>query len=277
MKHSSYYKGVALDALKGKWPMAVLTGFLASLLGGGILSSSSGGSGSSSNSSSNSYLENFYYELQTSEIWNLLHAAIVVTAIILVIWGIVQIIIGGAASLGYAKFNLNLIDYKNADISDLFSQFHRLWDGFCMNFLVGLYIFLWSLLLIIPGIIKTYSYAMTPYIMAENPEMTVSEAIKESMRIMDGQKMSLFFLNLSFIGWDMLISAPSIFGLSFVTARMVNGGSLSNILFFIPCALITFTGFLFLHPYIAATNAAFYRDISAPKATYEPTEQTVEF
>ena len=54
--------------------------------------------------------------------------------------------------------NLNLVDNKDAVFSDLFSQFDRLGAGFCMNFLTGLYIVLWTLLFIIPGIIKSFSY-----------------------------------------------------------------------------------------------------------------------
>ncbi|MBR4954890.1 MAG: DUF975 family protein, partial [Clostridia bacterium] len=117
---------------------------------------------------------------------------LIAAVVILVIWVIITIIIGGAAKLGYAIFNLKLVDNKEVAVSDLFSQFHRLGDGFCMNFLVGLFTFLWSLLLVIPGIIKQYSYAMTPYILAENPGMTATEAITESRRVMDGNKWRLF-------------------------------------------------------------------------------------
>lgn len=70
------------------------------------------------------------------------------------LWAILQLIVGGAVQLGYAHFNLNLVDGNDAAISDLFSQKDRLWDGFCMKFLQGLYIALWSLLLVIPGIVK---------------------------------------------------------------------------------------------------------------------------
>ena len=94
------------------------------------------------------------------------------------LWAILQLIVGGAVRLGYARFNLNLVDGKDAAVSDLFSQKDRLWDGFCMKFLQGLYIVLWSLLLVIPGIVKIYSYAMTPYIMAEHPLLTANEAMR---------------------------------------------------------------------------------------------------
>ena len=63
-------------------------------------------------------------------------------------------------------------------------------------------------LLVIPGIVKTYSYAMTPYIMSEHPSLTANEAITESRRIMDGNKWRLFCLDFSFIGWELLCSLP---------------------------------------------------------------------
>lgn len=70
--------------------------------------------------------------------------------------------------------------------------------------LVGIYTFLWSLLFVIPGIIKGYSYALTPYILAQFPNLTATEAIDLSRRIMDGRKMELFIVDLSFVGWYLL-------------------------------------------------------------------------
>ena len=71
-------------------------------------------------------------------------------------------------------------------------------------FLSGLFIFLWSLLLIIPGIVKAYQYAMVPYIMAENPDMEWRRALALSRRMTDGCKFDIFVLHLSFIGWSLL-------------------------------------------------------------------------
>lgn len=67
-----------------------------------------------------------------------------------------------------------------------------------------IYTFLWTLLLIIPGIIKSYSYAMTPFLMKDNEELSNNAAIEESMRMMQGHKMDLFILDLTFIGWYIL-------------------------------------------------------------------------
>ena len=73
-------------------------------------------------------------------------------------------------------------------------------------FMRDLYIFLWSLLFVVPGIIKTYEYRMVDYILSENPEMNYSEALALSSKMMKGNKWKAFVLDLSFIGWDILSS-----------------------------------------------------------------------
>ena len=70
--------------------------------------------------------------------------------------------------------------------------------------LMSIYIFLWCLLLFIPGIIKAYSYCFAPYISMDNDELTAEECINESMKLTNGYKMKLFLLDLSFIGWYLL-------------------------------------------------------------------------
>lgn len=71
-------------------------------------------------------------------------------------------------------------------------------------FFRGLYTFLWSLLFIIPGIIKGYEYRMIPYLLAENPEMDMEEAFSLTRQMMTGDKANTFVLDLSFIGWNLL-------------------------------------------------------------------------
>ena len=169
MKISADYRMLALDALRGKWKTAVLTGIAASALGATIVSSSN------SVVSNSNQAKDIHFNLFAQPNGGRLLAVLLVG---IGLWAILQLIVGGAVQLGYAHFNLNLVDGKDAAISDLFSQKDRLWDGFCMKFLQGLYIALWSLLLVIPGIVKTYSYAMTPYIMSEHPSLTANEAIQ---------------------------------------------------------------------------------------------------
>ena len=91
--------------------------------------------------------------------------------------------------------------------------FAKLFYGFsCGNymnvvkvmFMQKIFIFLWSLLLIIPGIIKAYEYAMVPYIVAEDPNIGYKEALERSKDMMNGHKFELWVLQLSFIGWMLL-------------------------------------------------------------------------
>ena len=98
-------------------------------------------------------------------------------------------------------------------------------------FLIGFFTSLWSLLLIVPGIVKFYAYAMTPYILIDNPELSANQAINLSKKMMKGHKFDLFFLQLSFVGWIFL----SIFTLGI--------------------------GLLWVMPYMMASQAAFYQDL----------------
>lgn len=257
MKYAADFRADAREALRGRWPIAILTGFVASLIGAHI-ATSGGGSSNSNNDSTRAVVRDF----QATEFWLQYRTLIIAAFVLLVIWLIVTIVIGGAGKLGYATFNLKLVDNKDVALADLFSQFHRLGDGFCMNFLMGLYTLLWTLLFIIPGLIKTYSYAMTPYILAENPGMTATDAITESRRIMDGNKWRLFCLGFSFIGWGLLCAAPTLIALFIVSRIAIETQSLAALLWIIPASIPSFIGSLFLTPYQEAAWAAFYRDVS---------------
>lgn len=253
MKVSADYRMLALDALRGKWKTAVLTGIAASALGATIVS------GTSSVTSNSNQYDGIDFEMFSQPNGGHL-LAVLLTGIVL--WGIFTLIVGGAVRLGYARFNLNLADGKDTTFSDLFSQKDRLWDGFCMKFLQGLYIALWSLLLVIPGIVKTYSYAMTPYIMAEHPSLTANEAITESRRIMDGNKWRLFCLDFSFIGWELLCALPMYAGY-FLFLNNFSGSEAMAISIVLLLAIPLSIGFFFVRPYEEAAWATFYRDITA--------------
>jgi len=148
---------------------------------------------------------------------------------------LLHFILGGVIQLGYSKFLLAQHDGRDYQVKDLFSQFDRFGVGFLQRFLRSLFTALWSLLLIIPGIIKNLSYAMTPYILDDHPELTAREAIKLSQELMDGYKGELFILGLTFIGWDLL-------------------------------NLLTLSiGSFWLSPYKEATYAAFYRELLAQR------------
>lgn len=152
---------------------------------------------------------------------------------------LVRLILGGVVQLGYSKFLLSQQDGKEYCVKDLFSQFDRFSVGFLQAFLRGLYALLWGLLLIIPGIIKQYSYSMTPFILADHPELTAKDAIYRSMELMKGHKGELFTLGLTFIGWELLN------------------------------CLTLGIGSFWLNPYKNAAYAVFYRElVSASRETY---------
>lgn len=236
------FRQKAREALNGHWGVAVGTGLVASLLGASTaLGGSGGGSGSSTASSSESEeyqsMGEAFSDFASQNAGLVVGISIFVLLIVLLalILVLIHVVIGGAVTLGYVRFNLNLVDGNNPRFADLFSQFNRLGQGFLMQLLRGIYIFLWTLLLIIPGIIATYRYAMTPYILHDNPDMSAADAITESKKLMDGNKWRLFCLNFSFIGWDIL------------------------------CLFTLGIGYLWLAPYREAAYAAFYKEIQYGK------------
>lgn len=143
--------------------------------------------------------------------------------------GLGVFILTGVLQFGLYNVYLGITRFRTSKIENLFIGFTNYFSNTCIaGILVSVFTFLWSLLFIVPGIVKSLSYSMTFYILNDNPEMSPQDAIKESERIMNGHKMDLFILQLSFIGWALL--APFTFG------------------------LIT----LYLTPYMHATTANFY-------------------
>lgn len=213
---ASEIRRIAREKLRGNWGLSILVAFIAVLLGGMI---------AGSDFSINIDSEDMHY--LPSGITELLKVYLSIAGGL----GIIQFILGGVIEVGYARFLLKQHDNTNPELNDLFSMLNWFGRCFLQSFLRGLYVFLWSLLFIIPGIIAGYKYAMTPFIMAENPYLSASEAIEESKNIMDGHKADLFWLGLTFIGWSLL------------------------------CTLTLGIGYIFLNPYMAASYAVFYRSI----------------
>lgn len=139
---------------------------------------------------------------------------------------IAAVIITPAFSLSVVRVYLSLLGGAKPKASDAFSGFDDFWSAFKVTFLVGLFTFLWSLLFVIPGIVKTYAYSMSMYILAENKGKPALECINESKAMTNGHKMDLFVLNLSFIGWAMLVGLTfgiaGIWVLPYMNATMAN-------------------------------------------------------
>lgn len=117
---------------------------------------------------------------------------------------IVSILISGLLTMGYNNFFLKISRDEDVEISELWSKTHMFIPFIVVSILVTVFTTLWTLLLIIPGIIAAFSYSFVYYVMLDNEEMSAMEVIKESKRILKGHKFDLFVLQLSFIGWSIL-------------------------------------------------------------------------
>ncbi len=227
MKYASDFRQIARESLVGKWTVAVFAGIISALLGAG-----------EENMVNVSFrdgefvdLSVFGQEILSAGVVQQLFMGMTFFALGLVV---LSLIVGSVVEVGYARFNLELVDrQKVPELRTLFDYFSHWGTAVVARLLRSLYVLLWSLLLFFPGIIASYSYAMTSFILAEHPEMSASEAIRRSKEMMEGNRFRLFCLQLSFIGWSLL------------------------------CLFTLGIGSLWLRPYMQAATAAFYRDVSA--------------
>lgn len=170
MKENSQIRAEAREALKGNWSVAALFMFVYSLIACGIACA-------------------FVLPFGDKPIGNVSS------------W--VGALLLSPLGWGCVVAYLRLFRREELQMGWMFEGYSqgRIWTT---TILQMIYTYLWTLLLIIPGVIKSYSYAMTPFILRDNPELSNNAAIEESMRLMQGNKMKLFLLDLSFIGWYIL-------------------------------------------------------------------------
>lgn len=109
-------------------------------------------------------------------------------------------------SVGFIIFVMNTIRRTGAVVGNLLDGFGIFIRIIILELLSGIFILLWSLLLIVPGIIASYRYRLAVYLLIDHPEWSPMECIRESKRLMAGHKWELFVLDLSFIGWSILES-----------------------------------------------------------------------
>ena len=239
MRLAEDFRRIARNSLTNKWLIAVAVGLVASILGG----IGSNGPEFKVNIDGSNIAMNFNMAGQTiystgtngginSEIGAFILASLPIIITAALFMAVIYFVLGSFVGVGYAKFNLNLVDRNKTSFENLFEYFSNWKTTTITRLLRALYTFLWSLLFIIPGIVAGFSYAMTEYILAENPDLTPDEAIQASKSMMMGNRWRLFCLQFSFIGWDIL--ATLAFGL----------------------------GHLWLTPYKQAAYAAFYREVS---------------
>lgn len=133
-------------------------------------------------------------------------------------------VMSAVLAAGFSWYCL-LVSRKQAggfgELFDGFGIFFKVWG---LKIVMGLFIFLWSLLFIIPGIIASYRYSMALFILLDDPDKTIMQCIRESKEMTYGHKTELFVLDLSFIGWNILCSIPfvQIFVLPYRTVTLAN-------------------------------------------------------
>ena len=237
MKYAADFRAIARNALRGRWLLAVVAGLVAALLGG----ISSGGPNISFDVSRTGVQANLTLAGQTiystgrglsPELRTFLIGGILYIFLAALVLAVLYFILGSIIGVGYARFNLCLVDQESPSFETLFAYFPHWKTVAAARLLRSLYTLLWSLLLIVPGILAAYSYATTEFILAECPGLTAGEAIARSKELMYGNRWRLFCLQFSFIGWSIL------------------------------CTLTLGIGNLWLTPYTQAATAAFYREIS---------------
>ncbi|HSC75099.1 MAG TPA: DUF975 family protein [Pseudomonadales bacterium] len=144
---------------------------------------------------------------------------------------LIVLVITGPLSIGFAAFSLAISRGERADIAQIFSGFEKFGVGVGAYILMMIFILLWMLLLIIPGIIAALSYSMTYYIIADENLEDPLEALKKSKEMMDGNKWKLACMSGRFIGWMLL------------------------------CILTLGIGYIWLAPYMTISYIKFYEDI----------------
>ena len=162
---------------------------------------------------------------------------VLVTILLILIMGaagftyVGSLLLTGPLTFGYYLTMCDNLEGRQFDFARLFKGFDNFVNTFLLGLLVSLFTFLWSLLLVIPGIIAAIRYSMAFLIMKDNPQLTAMQAIDQSCIMMEGHKMEFFMLCLNFIGW---------FILSIITCGV---------------------GFIFLYPYIYTSIVLFYEDL----------------
>ena len=159
-----------------------------------------------------------------------------VSGFIPVVGAIASMIIAGPMYLGVCLVFLSLARRSETQFGLLFNGFNRFASAMCTYLLMSLYTFLWMLLLIIPGIIASYAYSMSFFILVDDPSIKANEAIAKSKAMMQGNKLKLFCMYWRFLGWALL------------------------------CLLTFGIGFLWLLPYTYASMAHFYEDVKQQHA-----------
>ena len=225
MLTSKELRAKAWNSLKGKYWMALIVIFVSGLL-------ISIGSSLASCSQSMTDLVNMVDPSEMDSTMQLGALVISIAAIAIGLFGLlVNALVGNAAKVGLCNYFIKNTDSKPS-FADAFSGYKvKYRRNIGTLFLVDIKPVLWSLLFVIPGIVKSFEYSIIPYTLADDAEISSKDAFKKAKAMMKGNKWRLFKLDFSFIGWYLL------------------------------CALTLGSGTFFLMPYISAANAEFYVEL----------------
>lgn len=168
--------------------------------------------------------------------------------------GLYDFVLEGAFSLGMCSFMLSFFRARDINPGYIFNGFEHFVKAFCLAFMVGLFTFLWGLLLVVPGIIAFIRYSQAFFILEDHPEMGVMDCIAESKRIMTGNKARYFCMHLSFIGWAILAGIP---GGLLLTDALSNSIAGSGIIGIVVDFILSIPAFFYM-AYINTADAAFY-------------------
>lgn len=163
------------------------------------------------------------------------------------------LLVTGPLMLGLSIFFLELFRHQSTDVSNVFAGFENYGKSFVLGVVMMVFIFLWSLLLIVPGIIAYFRYSQAFYIMKDNPDFTAMDCLRESKRIMTGNKGKLFVMTISFIGWAILAALPASVYTTIFVGTNTDPGFFDTIMVFIFGA-----GSFWLTAYYYTTSVAFY-------------------
>ncbi|MBC1679242.1 DUF975 family protein [Listeria welshimeri] len=203
---------------------------------------------------------------------------------------IAMLLLTGPLYTGVAWVYLAISRREQVDVAYMFSGFKEFGRTFLAYLLICIFTFLWSLLLFIPGIIKTYSYSQTFFILRDNPNISALDAITESRHMMNGHKGRLFGLSLTFLLWYLIPFAVAIVGSIIVASgsattsyttnptelltALAAGATFGGLVLILSSWLITLGISLYVYPYLITSIAVFYDDLyAASEGTF--TEETV--
>ena len=189
--------------------------------------------------------------------------------------GLALSVMSQVISSGYALYMLNVSRELPASYGNLFDVFSMFFRIVALNILMMIFIFLWAMPFVIPGIVAAYRYRMATFLLLDNPDMSPLDCIRLSKQMMDGRKGELFVLDFSFLGWAIAFSIPEMILQQFMTvgvfSEFANVPSIGGITpSFVVISLVSTISSIWLIPYRNVTSANFYNALLSLNDDFRP-------